>query len=64
MINNISTFTIKRFPKVIFGHGAFNEIPEEINIALDYAHEKKDGFIKGILCPDMTLLESDIKRVY
>lgn len=30
MINNISTFTIKRFPKVIFGHGAFNEIPEEI----------------------------------
>jgi L-iditol 2-dehydrogenase len=37
---------------------------EDINIALDYAHERKDGFIKGILCPDMTLLESDIKRVY
>ena len=36
---------------------------DDINLALDYAQKRKDGFIKGILCPDMTLLESDIKRV-
>jgi L-iditol 2-dehydrogenase len=36
---------------------------EDINTALEYAYERKDGFIKGILCPDMTLLESNIKRV-
>ena len=30
MTKNISTFNIKRFPKVIFGQGAFNKIPEEI----------------------------------
>ncbi len=36
---------------------------EDINIALEYAHQRKDGFIKGILCPDMSLLESNIKRV-
>ena len=30
MDDNILTFNIKRFPKVIFGQGAFNIIPEEI----------------------------------
>lgn len=37
---------------------------EDIGLALEYAHQRKDGFIKGILCPDMSLLESNIKRVF
>ena len=36
---------------------------EDLDTALEYAYERKDGFIKGIITPDFELLESNVKRV-
>ena len=61
MTKYISTFNIKRFPKVIFGQGAINEIPEEIKpLGNKVLLVTMNGLINlGLLNPIISLFDDE-----